>query len=49
MIRIATAQTKSQVYLEEAKWMSMAEAWFEDKIGLQLSELTSYEIMSLNK
>lgn len=45
----ATAQAKSQVYLDAAKWVGMAEAWLEDKLGLQLPELTPWEMMSFNK
>jgi acetyl esterase/lipase len=45
----ATAQAKSQVYPDAAKWVGMAEAWLEDKLGLQLPELTPWEMMSFNK
>ena len=45
----ATAQAKSQVYPDADKWVSMAEVWLENKLGLQLPELTPWEMMNLNK
>ncbi len=45
----ATAEAKSQVYTDAAKWVALAEVWLESKIGLQLPELTPFEIMLKNK
>lgn len=45
----ATAQARSQIYKDAAKWIGMAEVWLEDRLGLQLPELTPWEMMSLDK
>lgn len=40
----ATAQAKSQIYPEAAKWVEMAESWLQNKFALQLPELTPWEM-----
>jgi acetyl esterase/lipase len=41
----ATAQAKSQIYPDAAKWVHMAEAWLENRVALQLPERTPWEMM----
>jgi dipeptidyl aminopeptidase/acylaminoacyl peptidase len=41
----ATAQARSQVYPDAAKWVGLAEAWLEKRLAIQLPELTSWETM----
>jgi acetyl esterase/lipase len=41
----ATAQARSQIYPDAAKWVGLAEAWLEKRFALQLPEHTSWEMM----
>ncbi|WP_121662083.1 alpha/beta hydrolase [Metabacillus litoralis] len=41
----ATAQAKSQIYQEAARWIIEAEAWLEKRFSLNLPELTQFELM----
>jgi acetyl esterase/lipase len=41
----ASAQARSEIYPDAAKWISLAEAWLEKRFALQLPELNHWEMM----
>jgi acetyl esterase/lipase len=41
----ATAQAKSQIYPDAAKWVGQAEAWLEKRFALPLPEVLPWEMM----
>lgn len=41
----ATAQARSQIYPDAAKWVNLAEAWLEKRFAIELPELTAWEMM----
>ncbi|HZH59031.1 MAG TPA: alpha/beta hydrolase [Metabacillus sp.] len=41
----ATAQAKSQIYQDAARWIVEAEAWLEKRFALELPERTQFELM----
>lgn len=45
----ATAQAKSQMYRDAARWIVEAEAWLEKRFALELPELTPFELMELEQ
>jgi len=41
----ATAQARSQIYPDAAKWVGLAEAWLEKRFALELPERTAWEMI----
>ena len=45
----ATAQAKSQIYQDAARWIVEAEAWLEKRFALELPEMTQWEAMEQSR
>lgn len=41
----ASAEARSQIYPDAAKWVSLAEAWLKKRAALELKEITPFEAM----